>query len=76
MGTELPFCVNTAAQRGTAVQKKEKNKKRKKKVSSEKTESGDQFVRLALVVAMETELQTGTEESIIMSPRSQDSLIS
>lgn len=73
MGTELPFCVNTAAQRGTAVQKK---KKRKKKVSSEKTESGDQFVRLALVVAMETELQTGTEESIIMSPRSQDSLIS
>lgn len=75
MGTELPFCVNTAAQRGTAVQRKKK-KGKKKAVSSEKTESGDQFVRLALVVAMGMELQTGTEESIIMSPGSQDSLIS
>lgn len=74
MGTELPFCVNTAAQRGTAVQRKKKREK--KAVSSEKTESGDQFVRLALVVAMGMELQTGTEESIIMSPGSQDSLIS
>lgn len=61
------LCMNTVAQRGTAVQKKKPFKK---------TESGDQFVELDLVVAMEMELQTGIEESVIMSPHLQDSLIS
>lgn len=28
LGTELPFCVNTAAQRGTAVQRKKKREKK------------------------------------------------
>ena len=47
-----------------------------KKKPFKKTESGDQFVELDLVVAMEMELQTGIEDSVIMSPHLQDSLIS
>lgn len=62
------LCVNTTAQRV--------HSRKKKKQPFKKTESGDQFIKLGLVVAMGMKLQTGFEESIIMLPHLQDSLIS
>lgn len=62
------LCVNTSPQR---VHSCKKNKQPFKK-----TESGDQFIKQGLVVAMGMKLQTGFEESIIMPPNLQNSLMS
>lgn len=62
------LCVNTTAQR---VHSCKKNKQPFKK-----TESGDQFVKQGLLVAMGMKLQTSFEESIIMPPHLQNSLMS